>query len=86
MLDKNDKNWIVENFVTRGEFRSEMSEIKAGLARVEELSKQTLAIAEGIVGKVADLEQENNMGALTLQRHDTQIQELAAATGTALSQ
>lgn len=86
MLNTNDKNWIIENFVTKGEFRSEINELKEGMSRIEELSKRTLAVVEGVVGRVADLEQENTMGSTTLQRHDMQIQELAHATGTVLSQ
>ena len=86
MLDKNDKNWIVGNFVTKGEFRTELHEVKDGISRVEELSKKTLAIVEGLAGKVADLDQENKMGARTLHRHGVQIKELAKATGAILSQ
>jgi len=50
-----------------------------------ELSQKTLAIVEGLAGKMADLDQENKMGATTLHRHDGHIQELARATGTTLS-
>ena len=86
MLDKNDKNWIVDNFVTKGEFRAELREVKDGISRVEELSKKTLTIVEGLAGKVADLDQENKMGAMTFRRHDVQIHELAKATGTTVSE
>ena len=50
-----------------------------------EFSKKTLAIVEGFAGKVATLDQENKMGSITLRRHGIQIQELATATGTTLS-
>jgi len=86
MLNKEDKGWVVANFVTKGEFKHDMSEVKEGLSRVEELSKKTLAIVEGLAGNVADLQQENKMGAVTLHRHGIQIQELAKSTGTTLSQ
>lgn len=86
MLTKDDKSWIVDNFVTRGEFRSEIKDMKDSLARIEKLTSKTLDITEGFAGKVDDLEQENKMGAITLHRHGIQIQELATATGTTLSQ
>jgi hypothetical protein len=86
MLTKEDKNWLVTSFVTRGEHNADVKELKEGLSRVESLSKKTLAIVEGLAGKVADLDQENKMGALTLRRHDIQIHELATATGTAISE
>jgi hypothetical protein len=85
MLTKEDKNWVIGNFVTKGEFRNELQEVKDGISRVEELSKKTLTIMEGLGGKVADLEQENKMGAVTTRRHGINIQELATATGTVLS-
>ena len=50
------------------------------------LSKKIIATNEGWAGKVAVLEQENNMGAITTRRHGIHIQELAKATGTALSE
>ena len=50
-----------------------------------EFSHKNFTILEGLAGKVADLDQENKMGAITLRRHDVQIHELAAATGTTLS-
>ena len=85
MLDTNDKNWIVENFVTRGEFRSEMAEIKIDLKDLKGDMQKVLNAVDKFSGRVTDLEQENDMGAITLQRHGAQIQELAAATGTTLS-
>ncbi len=86
MLTKDDKNWLVESFVTRGEHRIDLKEVKEGISRVEELSKKTLAIVEGFAGKVAGLDQENKMGSLTLRRHDIQIHELATATGITISE
>ncbi|MDP1690206.1 MAG: hypothetical protein Q8L52_03330 [bacterium] len=86
MLTKDDKNWIIGNFVTKGEFRTELHEVKDGLARVEKLTRKTLTIVEGLAGKVADLDQENKMGARTVHRHGVQIQELAKATSVTLSQ
>ena len=85
MLTKEDKSWAIENFVTKGEFRAGFQEVKEGLSRVEELSKKTLTIVEGLVGKVADLDQESKMGSITLHRHGIQIEELAKATKTEIS-
>ena len=86
MLTNEDKSWLVESFVTRGEHSADIKKLEEGISRVEELSKKMLAIAEGSAGRIADLEQENRMGAITLRRHDTQIHELATATGTAISE
>ena len=69
MLTKEDKNWTVENFVTRGEFRSELDEVKKGIARVQELSRKTLTIVEKFSGDIADLEQKNKFGAVTLRNY-----------------
>lgn len=85
MLTKDDKSWVVDNFVTRDEFRSEVNDMKDSLARIEKLASKTLDITEGLAGKTDDLEQENRMGAITLHRHSVNIQELADATGTKLS-
>ena len=49
------------------------------------LARQTLTIVEGLAGKVADLEQESKMGAVTLHRHGIQIRELATATGVTIT-
>lgn len=86
MLTKDDKGWITDNFVTRGEFRSELKEVKDGISRMEGKIDKIITIVDGFAGKVADLDQENKMGAVTLHRHDIQIRELATATGTTISE
>lgn len=86
MLTKEDKNWLVESFVTRGEHDADVKDLKDSISRVEELSKKMLAITQGFAGNIADLEQENKMGAITLHRHDIQIHELATTTGTVISE
>lgn len=86
MLTKDDKGWITENFVTRGEFRSDMAEIKEDLKDLKKNINKVLNAVDKFSGKVADLEQENKMGAITLRRHDVQIHELAAASGTAITE
>ena len=60
--------------------------LEQSVNEVREISQKTLTIVEGVVGNVADLEQENKMGAITLRRHDVQIHELAHATSTKISE
>ncbi|MCX6787784.1 MAG: hypothetical protein NT108_01305 [Candidatus Kaiserbacteria bacterium] len=86
MLDKNDKNWIVENFATKKELYLVRDELKGDISEIKELVTKTLNAVDKFSGKVADLEQESKMGAVTLRRHDVQIHELATATGTTLSE
>jgi len=62
-----------------------LDSLEASNIRTEEKIDRVLNILDGFAGKVADLDQENKMGARTLRRRDVQIQELAKATGTALS-
>ncbi len=85
MLTKEDKGWIIESFVTRGEFRNDMHEVKEGISRVEVTVNKVLAVVEGLAGKIDVLDQENKMGSITLSRHEKHIQELATATETTLS-
>jgi len=86
MLTKEDKSWLVESFVTRGEHDADIKDLKESVSRVEELSKKTFEIVEKFSGNIAVLEQENKMGAVTLHRHGIQIRELATATGTVISE
>ena len=66
-------------------FDSRLDSIEASNIRTEEKVDKLLTIMDGFAGKVADLDQENKMGAITLHRHDIQIHELATATGTVIS-
>ena len=86
MLVKNDKNWIVENFATKKELYLVRDELKGDISEIKELVTKTLNAVDKFSGKVADLEQENKMGAITLRRHDVQIHELATATGTTITE
>ena len=86
MLTKDDKNWLVDEFVTRGEFRTEIKEFKDGISRMEGKIDKLITISEGNAGNIADLQQENKMGAVTLRRYGIQIEELAKATKTKISQ
>ncbi len=63
-----------------------LDSIEASNIRTEEKIDKILNIVDGFAGKVAGLDQENKMGARTLHRHGIQIQELAKATGTTLSE
>ena len=85
MLTKDDKNWVVENFAIKKELYLVRNELKDDISEVKELVKKTFNAVDKFSGKVADLEQENKMGSLTLRRHGVQIEELAKATGTTLS-
>jgi hypothetical protein len=67
-------------------FDSRLDSIEASNLRTEEKMDKVLTILDGFAGKVADLDQENKMGAITLRRHDTQIHELATATGTPITE
>lgn len=64
---------------------SRLDSIEASNIRMEEKVDKILNIVDGLAGKVAELDQENKMGARTLHRHGLHIQELAKATGTTLS-
>ncbi len=67
-------------------FDSRLDSIEASNIRTEEKIDKLINIADGNAGNIADLEQENKMGAVTLRRHDVQIHELATATGTMISE
>ncbi|MDE1919338.1 MAG: hypothetical protein KGH56_01430 [Patescibacteria group bacterium] len=66
-------------------FESRLSSIEASSFRTEEKIDKLIAIGDGNAGNIADLQQENKMGAVTLRRHSIQIEELAKATKTKIS-
>lgn len=80
MLTTDDKNWIEETI------EEKLVSIEESNMRTEEKLDKVLNILDGFAGKVADLDQENKMGSITLRRHDIQIHELAKATGTTISE
>lgn len=84
MLTKEDKNWIEETIEDKIE--EKLVSIEESNIRTEEKLDKVLNILDGFAGKVADLDQENRMGAITLRRHDIQIHELATATDTTISE
>lgn len=67
-------------------FESRLNSIEASSFRTEEKIDKLINIGDGNAGNIADLQQENKMGSITLRRHDIQIHELATATGTKLSE
>ena len=59
--------------------------LEAASFRTEEKIDKVLTQMDGFTGRVADLDQENKMGAITLRRHSVNIEELAKATSTTIS-
>jgi len=80
------RNRITTSSLERFDLKSEVEATRASSIRTEEKVDKMLTILDGFAGKVADLEQENKFGAVTLHRHDIQIHELATATGTTISE
>jgi|GEM_PF-1858981 len=66
-------------------FESRFSAIEASFFRTEEKIDKLINIGDGNAGNIADLQQENKMGAVTLRRYGIQIEELAKATKTKIS-
>lgn len=75
----------MESFVTRGEHHADITRLEKSSSRMEAKIDDVLNKLDKFVGNIADLDQENKMGSITLRRHDIQIHELATATGTAIS-
>lgn len=87
MLTPTDKKWIEETIeeklvsIEESNLRTEER-----IIRTEEKIDDVLNKLDKFTGNIADLDQENKMGSITLRRHDIQIHELATATGTAISE
>ena len=62
-----------------------MTKLGGSYSRTEIKVDKILVKLDKFVGNIAKLDQENKMGAITARRHGIHIQELAKATGTALS-
>lgn len=77
---------ITEKRLDQFTTESRLNSIEASVMRTEEDVHKILNIVDGFAGKVAELDQENKMGSITLRRHDIQIHELATATGTTISE
>lgn len=77
---------ITEKRLDQFTTESRLNSIEASVMRTEEDVHKILSIVDGFAGKVADLDQENKMGSITLRRHDIQIHELATATDTTISE
>ena len=79
------RNKLTMSSLEKFDFKSRVDSIEASSVRTEEKVDKILDILDGFSGKVAELDQENKMGAITTHRHGIHIQELAKATGTTLS-
>lgn len=79
------RNKLTMSSLEKFDFKSEVEAMRASDIRTEEKVDKLLTIMDGYAGKIAELDQENKMGARTLHRHGLHIQELAKATGTTLS-
>ncbi len=67
-------------------FDSRLNSIEASNIRTEEKVDKMLVQLDKFTGNIANLDQENKFGAVTLRRHDIQIHELATATSTTISE
>ena len=79
------KNTVISS-LEKFNFKSEIDSMRASNIRIEEKIDKLINIGDGNAGNIADLQQENKMGAITLRRHDIQIHELATATDTVISE
>lgn len=77
---------VINANLEKYDIKSDIDAIRASTIRNEEMNEKILNILDGFTGRVADLDQENKMGSITLRRHDIQIHELAIATGTTISE
>lgn len=65
---------------------NKLTGVEESYSRIETKVDKVLNKLDKFAGNVADLDQENKMGAVTLRRHGIRIHELATATGTAISE
>lgn len=79
------RNRLTTSTLEKFNIKAEIEALRASGIRSEEMLQKLLTIADGNAGNIADLQQENKMGAITTRRHGINIQELAKATGTAIS-
>ena len=79
------RNKLAMSSLEKFDFKSEVDAMRASDIRTEEKIDKLITIMDGYAGKIAELDQENKMGAITARRHGIHIQELAKATGTRLS-
>ena len=76
---------MANSFLEKFDFKTRIESLEATTFRTEEKVDKLITMVDGFGGKVADLEQENKMGAVTLHRHGVNIRELAEATKTKIS-
>ncbi|MDO8593698.1 MAG: hypothetical protein Q7R59_02285 [bacterium] len=79
------RNKLTMSSLEKFDFKSEVEAMRASDIRTEEKVDKLITIMDGYAGKIAELDQENKMGAITTRRHGIYIQELAKATDTTLS-
>lgn len=77
---------VIESSLEKLTIDAHLRSLEASVFRNEEKSDKILGILDGFTGRIAGLDQENKMGAITLRRHGIQIQQLAKTTGTKISQ
>ncbi len=65
---------------------NKLTGVEDSYSRMENKVDKVLNKLDKFTGTVADLQQENKMGAVTLRRHDIQIHELATVTRTSISE
>jgi len=80
------RNKLTMSSLEKFDFKSRVDSMEASSIRTEEKVDKILNIMDGYAGAIADLKQENKMGAVTLRRYGIQIEELAKATKTKISQ
>ena len=76
---------VIDSSFEKFDFKFRLDSIEAAGIRTEEKVDKILTQLDGFTGKVADIEQENKMGAITPRRYGIQIEELAKATKTKIS-
>lgn len=65
--------------------KTEVTRMVERAEHIEILVDKMVTAADKLSGRFQSLEQENKMGAITLQRHGVNIEELATATSTKIS-
>ncbi len=79
------RNRLTTSTLEKFNIKAEIEALRASGIRSEEMLQKLLTIADGNGGAIADLQQENKMGAITLRRYGIQIEELAKATKTKIT-
>src|SRR3989344_9272706 len=78
------RNKTIISTLEKFNIKGEIDAIRASTIRTEEKIDKLITIADGNAGNIADLQQENKMGAITTRRHGINIEHLAKVAGTKL--